>query len=330
MAAMTRAQPPFFVVGNPRSGTKMLRELLNNSPDVWISDIESHFIPGFTRTIARFGDLGRRENFDRLAAALGQTRAFWYWSRRGVHIDTGTWYAQCRTHDWPGVLEGLFHCVHTQEIADPPRPWDAILWGDKTPVYMTEMPLLATLFPHARFVHIIRDPRDCSLSSQQAWGDSPIRNAQRWADRTRLCRMDGRELGAARYHELRYEDLIGDVTRALGTVFAFLGVAVPADAGRFLRVPENYGSARGDARVLPENREKWKRLMTPDLRRRIEELTGDVLDALGYEREHPELPLRRLSNLAMQAYRARDAWRQLRFRTRELGFAEALRFLRAR
>ena len=66
------------------------------------------------------------------------------------------------------------------------------------------------------------------------------------------------------------------------------------------------------------------------LRRRIEELTADLLDDLGYEREHPDLPLRRLSELRMQALRARDAWRQLTFRTRELGLIEGIRFLRAR
>jgi hypothetical protein len=308
----------------------MLRELLNNSPEVWISDIESHFIPGFTRTVARYGDLGAFDSFARLADDMRKTRAFWYWSRRGITIDTRRWYERCRTHDWPGVLEGLFHCVHEQEIPEPPRPWNAILWGDKTPVYMVEMPLLAHLFPQARFVHILRDPRDCALSSQSTWGDSPIRNAQRWADRTRLCRMAGRELGPARYHELRYEDLIDDVAGTLGGVFGFLGVPTPDDPGRFLRVPENYGSARGEARVHTGNRQKWKRAMAPDLRRRIEELTGDLLDDLGYEREHAGLPIRRLSDLQMLAYRLGDAWRQLAFRRRELGWLESIRFLLAR
>jgi hypothetical protein len=70
--------------------------------------------------------------------------------------------------------------------------------------------------------------------------------------------------------------------------------------------------------------------MEPALRRRIEELTGDLLDDLGYEREHPDLPLCRLSELRMHAYRVRDAWHQVRFRARELGWIEGLRFLRAR
>lgn len=71
--------------------------------------------------------------------------------------------------------------------------------------------------------------------------------------------------------------------------------------------------------------------MTAAARRAVEALTGDLLDAYGYEREYSGLPLRRLSRLRLAAYRLRDAWRQLRFRRRELGsWREALRFLRAR
>ena len=64
---MERAVPPFFLVGNPRSGTKMLRELLNASPAVWMSEVESHFIPKFTRGIDRYGNLADLDGFARLA-----------------------------------------------------------------------------------------------------------------------------------------------------------------------------------------------------------------------------------------------------------------------
>jgi hypothetical protein len=328
---VNRATPPFFLVGNPRSGTKMLRELLNASPDIWLSDVESHFIPKFTRRIGEFGDLAERPSFDRLTAALRRTRAFWQWERRGVRIDGDEWWAACRTRDWPGVVEALFHCVHRREIPDPPKPWEEIVWGDKTPVYMRELPLLARLFPQARFIHIVRDPRDCCLSAETAWGNFPLRTAQEWADRTRACRAAGAALGPARYCELRYEDLVADVRRQVARVFDFLGVPTPADAGRLFRVPENLGAARGATEVVATNTQKWKERMSPALRRRIEALTGDQLDALRYEREHPDVPLRRLSPAALLAYRVRDAWRQLRFRRRELGsWTEAVRFLRAR
>jgi len=328
---VTRAEPPFFLVGNPRSGTKMLRELLNASPDLWISDIESHFIPHFTRTIARFDDLAERENFRRLVDELRGTRAFWYWKSRGIWIDTDRWYGHCKSFTWAGVLEGLFHSVHEQEIPDPPKPWEAIVWGDKTPAYMAEIPLLAALFPKARFVHIVRDPRDCCISAHSTWGNSTLRTAQEWADRVQACRTAGRSLGPERYVELRYEDLVEDVKAGLGRVFEFLGVPVPPDAGRFLRVPENLGSARGAEEVVAGERQKWKDQMPPALRRRVERVTGDLLDAYGYEREHPGLATARLPAAQMTAYRLADAWRQLRFRRKEQGgWVRGLRFLLAR
>jgi hypothetical protein len=328
---VTRAVPPFFVVGNPRSGTKMLRELLNASPDLWISEVESHFIPKFTRRIGQYGNLGDRAAFGRLADDLGRTRAFWQWTRRGVRIDVDEWFASCRTPDWPGVLEALFHCVHRREIPDPPQPWERIVWGDKTPVYMGEVALLAALFPHARFIHIVRDPRDCVLSTEEAWGNAPLRTAQQWADRTRACRGAGLALGADRFVELRYEDLVADVPAQLARLFGFLGVPVPADAGRLYRVPENLGAAKGATAVVATNAQKWKARMPPALRRDVEQLTADLLDAYGYEREHPALPVRHLPRVVMEAYRLRDAWRQLQFRRRELGgWGEAIRFLRAR
>ena len=330
-ALVERAAPPFFLVGNPRSGTKMLRELLNASPDVWMSEVESHFIPKFTRTIARYGDLATRDGFERLTTAIRGTRAFWQWERRGVRVSNDDWWAACPRHDWPGVVAGLFCCVHRCEIPNPPKPWGQIVWGDKTPVYMREVALLAGVFPRARFIHIVRDPRDCVLSTEEAWGNAPLRTAQEWADRIRSCRAAGQALGPSRYVELRYEDLTDDAHRELHRLFDFLGVPTPADAGRLFRVPENLGAAKGASAVVAGNKRKWEARMEPGLRRTIEELTGDLLDAYGYEREYPGVPMRHLSRARMETYRLRDAWHQLRFRRRELGsWTEAVKFLMAR
>ena len=309
----------------------MLRELLNASPDVWMSEVESHFIPKFTRRLAGYGNLADRQSFERLTADLRRTRAFWQWEHRGVRVSDDEWYAACPRHDWPGVIEGLLRVVYRRELPDATTPWERLVWGDKTPVYMGEIPLLAELFPKARFIHLVRDARDCVLSTENAWGTSRLRTAHEWAARVRRCRTAGLALGRGRYLELRYEDLVDDVRGTLTRLFDHLGVATPPDAGRFLRVPENLGAAKGAREVIAGNKQKWKARMAPAERRAVEELTGDLLDLYGYEREYPDLPTRALSPARVQAYRLRDAWFQMRFRRRELGsWRAAVKFLLAR
>jgi hypothetical protein len=195
---------------------------------------------------------------------------------------------------------------------------------------MGEVALLATLYPQARFVHLVRDPRDCVLSTEEAWGNSRSARRRSGPTASTLPRRR-RRTRAGPLPRAPLRDLTDDVRAQLGRLYDFLGVPTPTDAGRLLRVPENLGAAKGATEVVAGNKQKWKTRMPAADRRAIEELTGDLLDAYGYEREHPGVPTRSLSGMQMGVYRLRDAWLQLQFRRRELGgWAEAVRFLMAR
>ena len=54
---------PIFIVGMPRSGTKLLREILNNHSLIAIPDNESHFIPYLYDRLDKYGDLKNLNNF---------------------------------------------------------------------------------------------------------------------------------------------------------------------------------------------------------------------------------------------------------------------------
>ena len=195
------------------------------------------------------------------------------------------------------------------------------------------MPLLAALYPRARFVHLVRDPRDCVLSTQDAWGNTPLRTAQEWADRVRALPRGRRWRSARdRYLELRYEDLVGDVRGHLAAVFDFLGVPTPPDAGQFLRVPENLGSARGadrggdpqPAEVEADHAGRHAPRHRGHRRRPARRPTATSASTPACRSD--ACPAAR-----MAAYRVRDAWRQLQFRRKEQGgWVRGLRFLLAR
>ena len=120
-------------------------------------------------------------------------------------------------------------------------------WGDKTPGYVEHLPQLASLFPTATFVHVIRDGREVATSlAELPWGPaSPIAGAFWWRRKVRSGRRSGARLGRHRYHELRLEDLVRDPEGELRRLCAFIGeefdpamLDYPQSADEWMRRPQ--------------------------------------------------------------------------------------------
>ncbi|HZO01325.1 MAG TPA: sulfotransferase [Burkholderiales bacterium] len=304
---------PLFIVGMPRSGTKLLREMLNRHSRIRIAGIETEFLPWLAHRFARFGDLRRRARFEAFYAEMQRHSYFRYRREQGSLVDAGRWHAACAEFSPAGVFEALLRVD-----VDAPRGSRRI-WGDKSPSYMDDLPLIRQLYPPAKVVHIVRDVRDYCLSMHKAWGKDMLRAAQRWADSVRQARKDGADLGA-NYLELRYEDLVAHPERQLRRICRFLGVQFEPGMLTLTRPAENLGDARGTSRVLADNRGKFRRAMAAATLARIEELAGPVLAECGYELVLPARPARRLSALEMRIAQAKDGWRLARADRNGWGF----------
>ena len=304
---------PLFVVGMPRSGTKLLCGLLERHPRLGVTGLETEFLPWLAHRIGRFGDLRRRERFDAFHTEMLRHSYFRYQAERGRLIDAARWHAACADFSAAGVFEAL---VRTD--AGVPRGSGRI-WGDKSPSYIDDLPLLKELYPAAKVLHIVRDVRDYCLSMRKAWGKDMLRAAQRWADGVSKARRDGAALGAD-YLELRYEDLLARTEEELRRTCAFLGVEFEPAMLALNRSTEDLGDARGARRVLGDNRGKFRHAMEPKTLARIEELAGTVLLECGYELVLPPRPPRRLSGVEMRLAQLRDAVQMVRANRRGWGF----------
>jgi hypothetical protein len=274
--------PPFpFFVGSGRSGTTLLRAMVDSHPEVAVPD-EVAFVIRLSRP-HRAVQYGWPRRFD--AAAC-----------------TDLIVADSSFRRWP-VTEAEARAA----IADPPaasfadtvRRLYALVaasqgkarYADKTPMHVLYLPRLARLFPEARFVHLIRDGRDVALSYQSvAWGPTTVPEAAiRWRRSVRRGRRDGHRLGPERYREIRYEDLVANPERVLRAVCAFLELDWDNSMVQYheradaVIAATRFPGAHQRLLLTPKpGLRDWRTEMAPTDVESFEAIAGQLLDELGY------------------------------------------------
>jgi hypothetical protein len=319
MSAATPYAGPLFLVGMPRSGTKLLRELLNRHPKISIPGSETEFLPYLAHRWANFGNISDKDAFRKFYSQITRQSYFSYQREAKRLITASAWYDACREFTPAGVFEALIR-LDVAAAAD-----SGIIWGDKSPSYIDDLLLIKRLYPAARFIHIIRDVRDYCLSINKAWGKDMLRAAQRWADNIESARAVGRQMGRD-YLELRYEELVSDTESAMRQAASFLGLAYDPKTLALAQPAENLGGARGETRVVTDNFGKFKEQLDRRMLRRIEALAGETMVTCGYSLAMPAQPRVRLSRFGMLAAQCRDSFNLLRFGRRERGVVGALKF----
>ena len=302
---------PLFIIGMPRSGTKLLRGLLNQHPLIGIPPSETEFFPWLVSQRARFGDLGQRERFHRFYTEMQHIHYFQRMAELGKGITEAEWYGSCEDFTPAGLFSALLR--HDTGIA----PDSSGIWGDKSPSYIGHVALLKAHFPQARFIHIVRDVRDYCLSMHQAWGKNMLRAAQRWSDSVGLADSSGARLGRD-FMTVRYEDLLDDPERELRRICGFLTIEFSAAMCELTGSVENLGAARDSSRIKKGNKYKYVQDMNQGTRRRIEVICAPLLQQYGYDCDYYG-SVRRLGKLHMLVCQVADALNLFRFHIRERG-----------
>lgn len=265
---------PVFIVGMNGSGTTMLLDCLNNHPAFYGFPLETKILPLFVEKQAEYGDLSVDENFLRLWNDLRNIVYFRIVNDRKTPPLPEDWADRERT--FGAALDGVFRYFSD---CDGKRRW-----CEKSPMYTLYMDAFADIFPDARFIHMIRDGRDCAGSFHRRWNYAPQRTMYRW--KTVVAR--GRELGQSlgdRYMELRYEDLTDKPIENMKRICDFLDEPY---TDSMLRI----GRARSEQKTLADsvipNKEKWRTYFSEREQVRLERIGGRLLAELGYETNYPD------------------------------------------
>lgn len=286
--------PYVFIVGCARSGTTLLRRMVDAHPEIAILRAESHWIPGYYAE--RVGMTPDGTVTPRLVSALLEHPKFV--KLRIDRAELESLLGNGRSLSYSAFVTALFDLYA--------RKQGKSLAGDKTPRYVRDIETLHGLWPSARFVHLIRDGRDVSLSVRDwhrkapnfarlfgTWGDNPVSTAALWWGwHVALGREGGSALGHQLYYEVRYEALVEDAERECRKLCAFLGVRYDDAMLRFHegRTKNKPGlSAKRAWLPVTAGLRDWRTQMAPDDVERVEAAVGDLLDELGYSRGAPRL-----------------------------------------
>lgn len=273
---------PFFIVGAQRSGTTLLRLMLNRHPRLSVP-YESVFIPDLQTQAGATGIL----TADEATAILSMIADHPFVIRGGLLPDPAAVLA-LRPRTYQDLVDAMF-----RELA---RRRGKCRWGDKTPSYVSRMPTIRALFPDAQFIHLIRDGRGVAASMRRLrwWGEHNILTcAARWSSRVWSGRTFGSTL-TADYLEVRYEDLVRSPRAVLGRTCDFLGEEFDPV------MLDHHESARSDmpaaaipwhdastSPVDPSKAEAWTRLLSPDDVALFESAAGATLAAFDYPLHNP-------------------------------------------
>jgi len=290
--SVSKTTPPAFpfFVGRGRSGTTLLLAMFDSRSDMAVP-YESRFAVSLGRTRGRYERGGL--DVERFLADLAIVDGFRGWN---LPIE------QVRDHltvDAPRDLPAAIRAVYAAYAAAHGKP----RYAEKSPGFVMHVPLLAGLFPEARFVHIIRDGRDVALSYRaSSWGTKDIaESAYYWRRFVTRGRETGRRLGPERYREVRYEQLVDDPELIVRDLCVFMDLSFEPEMLRYFeragsvlgKIDGPWQGAHGNlSRPPTSGMRDWRREMPRDEQLLFDALAGDLLHDLGYPRAAERIPAR--------------------------------------
>lgn len=270
---------PIFVAGLERSGTSLMFALLASHPNLAMTrrtNLWRHFND-------QYGDLADDANLDRCLATMARYK-------RLVVLDPD--YEQLRADFVAGdrTYGRLFWLLEQQQAARLGKP----RWGDKSLNTERYADDVFAAYPDARFLHMVRDPRDRYASSETRWqvrrGGVGAGTAE-WLASVGLAEGHQQRYPGC-YRIVQYEQLVSEPEATLRSICEFIGEPYSPEmlemqgAKRFREQGANssYGS-RAAGVISTDSIGRFRSVLAPGKVSYIELVAGKAMDKLGYERQ---------------------------------------------
>lgn len=269
----------FFILGNPRSGTTLLRLMLNNHSEIGVPP-ECGMIQWWYEKY-KYWPSSKMTDIEFALDILSSRRINdWQICRETVIT------AISKASNYGEVFTEIYKIVTHKNIV-----------GDKNNYYINHIETLKSIYPNAKYVHIVRDGRDvaCSYLKLKELDANLINKpnlpteikeiAKQWVSNNLQVKS---KLDKEKYITVLYEDLIKHPSEELTKISSFLNVNFEVQMLEYYKnnnEPEstlNWKLKTKEA-IDKNNMNKYKKILNKKSIGDFNEIARDMLIGYGYE-----------------------------------------------
>jgi len=274
---------PVFMIGTQRSGSNLLRLMLNQLPEI-AAPHPPHVLERVSPLLPGYGSLQDDGQFDLLVDDVCRLVEANPVPWEGVVLDRSEVALRCRERS----LVAVYGAVHDLAAV----AWGALDWCCKSLANVHYLDEITRYFTTGKFIHLYRDGRDVAVSFR----DAPVGEkhyyfiADQWNREQRLALSLGAHLGPDRVFGISYEGLTRQPQETMRALCDFLGVPYTDAVLSFSTSPEAARTAGSGSMwrnlikpIMCENVSKYRREASAEDIRTFERVAGETLAELGYE-----------------------------------------------
>jgi len=267
---------PFFIVGVQRSGTTLLRLILNAHSEIAIPEEATFLKPLLNKKRIRNQISG--DKLRNLVEFLRSNEQFQLWNFNREPLLKEISNKKSTT------IKEIMEIMYSSYAANEGKS----SWGDKS-LFFGAMELIYEMFPNARFIHIVRDGRDVfhSWRKMDPAKSHPSVMALDWKLKLHFIERSHKSIPASNMLLVRYEDLLTQPNESLQKICNFLSIDFEEDMLRFHQSSNKYiGQHHSDLifkAIDDSNIIKWKKLLTQNEINMFQFVAGKSLKKYGYE-----------------------------------------------
>jgi hypothetical protein len=277
---------PIFIIGTERSGTNLLRLILNSHPNIAIPH-PPHILKNFFGLERFYGDLSRDQNFRLLIHDVVRMVELhpYPW---GITLDKEKIFSAALDRS----LISIYFAIYGQYLESTGKK----RWGCKSTFMINHVSLIRKYFPRAKFIYMVRDCRDVAVSARKTIFNrySVYYTALLWKQEQQTGMYWLSKLSKDEIFLLRYEDLLSKQEATIRALCAFLNEPYIENMLAFFNGAEAKKSSGLSAAwknnsqpILKNNFDKFKNELKVEEISLIETIAAEEMDYFSYALTEP-------------------------------------------